>query len=56
MSPLCAILGEGLANVMYRPVSMLFVGQMVGFLSAGFSNGHLTHKYGLVGHLLFSDS
>jgi len=31
----------------YTTVSLLFVGQMVGFLVGAFSNGHLTARYGI---------
>ncbi|KDE07771.1 hypothetical protein MVLG_02041 [Microbotryum lychnidis-dioicae p1A1 Lamole] len=34
-------------GVSYTVVSMLFIGQMVGFLTAGFSNSYWTEKYGL---------
>lgn len=34
-------------GISYTIVSMLFVGQMVGFLSAGFLNTHLTERFGL---------
>jgi len=35
-------------GISYTVVSMLFVGQMVGFLCAGFLNGLLTQRWGLV--------
>ncbi|SCV73590.1 BQ2448_7516 [Microbotryum intermedium] len=46
-SSLIALCWQAYFGVSYTVVSMLFIGQMVGFLTAGFSNSYWTEKYGL---------